>query len=53
MQDPKGGGQSYLVAHDKVTGEEKWVTKQDTGSPRSRPILTPPHFFTIGTAIRK
>ena len=32
MQDPKGGGQSYLVAHDKVTGEEKWVTKRDTGA---------------------
>ena len=32
MQDPKGGGQSYLVAHDKLTGKEKWVVKRDTGA---------------------
>jgi outer membrane protein assembly factor BamB len=32
MQDPKGGGQSYVVAHDKLTGKEKWLTKRDTGA---------------------
>jgi outer membrane protein assembly factor BamB len=32
IQDPKGGGQSYVVAHDKRTGEEKWFTKRETGA---------------------
>jgi outer membrane protein assembly factor BamB len=32
IQDPKGGGQSYLVAHDKRTGEEKWRVQRDTGA---------------------
>jgi outer membrane protein assembly factor BamB len=32
MQDPKGGGQSYVVAHDKLTGKEKWLVKRDTGA---------------------
>jgi outer membrane protein assembly factor BamB len=32
IQDPKGGGQSYLVAHDKRTGEEKWRVPRDTGA---------------------
>jgi outer membrane protein assembly factor BamB len=32
MQDPKGGGQSYVVAHDKLTGKEKWLAKRDTGA---------------------
>jgi outer membrane protein assembly factor BamB len=32
MQDPKGGGQSYLIAHDKRTGQEKWHVKRDTGA---------------------
>jgi len=31
MQDPKGG-QSYVVAHDKLTGDEKWLVKRDTGA---------------------
>jgi outer membrane protein assembly factor BamB len=32
IQDPKGGGQSYVVAHDKNTGKEKWFVKRDTGA---------------------
>jgi outer membrane protein assembly factor BamB len=32
IQDPKRGGQSYVVAHDKRTGEEKWFTKRVTGA---------------------
>src|SRR5436190_15859000 len=32
MQDPKGGGQSYVVAHGKETGKERWFVKRDTGA---------------------
>lgn len=32
MQDPKGNGQSYVVAHDKLTGKEKWLQKRLTGA---------------------
>ena len=32
MQDPKDGGQSYVVAHDKTTGKERWQVKRDTGA---------------------
>ena len=32
MQDPKGGGRSYLVAHDKETGKERWVIERATGA---------------------
>lgn len=32
MQDPKDGGQSYLVAHDKATGKERWFVQRDTGA---------------------
>jgi outer membrane protein assembly factor BamB len=32
MQDPAGGGRSYLVAHDKETGKERWVVKRNTGA---------------------
>ena len=32
MQDPKGGGRSYVVAHDKETGQEKWLVERDTGA---------------------
>lgn len=32
IQDPKGGGQSYVVAHDKLTGQERWLVKRDTGA---------------------
>jgi outer membrane protein assembly factor BamB len=32
MQDPKDGGKSYVVAHDKRTGKEKWFVKRDTGA---------------------
>jgi outer membrane protein assembly factor BamB len=32
IQDPKGGGPSYVVAHDKETGREKWLTKRVTGA---------------------
>jgi outer membrane protein assembly factor BamB len=32
MQDPKGGGKSYVVAHDKLTGKEKWAVMRDTGA---------------------
>jgi outer membrane protein assembly factor BamB len=32
MQDPKGGGRSYVVAHDKETGQEKWRAERDTGA---------------------
>src|SRR5205085_2653045 len=32
MQDPKDGGQSYVVAHDKRTGKERWQVKRDTGA---------------------
>ena len=30
MQDPKDGGRSYVVAHDKLTGKEKWLVERDT-----------------------
>ena len=32
MQDPKGGGKNYLVAHDKLTGKQKWFTPRDYGA---------------------
>jgi outer membrane protein assembly factor BamB len=32
MQDPKGGGKNYLVAHDKLTGKEKWFTPREYGA---------------------
>ncbi len=32
IQDPKGGGQSYVVAHDKNTGAQKWLQKRPTGA---------------------
>jgi outer membrane protein assembly factor BamB len=32
MQDPKLGGQSYVVAHEKLTGKQKWFTPRDTGA---------------------
>ena len=32
MQDPKGGGKSYVVAHDKRTGKEKWYADRTTGA---------------------
>jgi outer membrane protein assembly factor BamB len=32
MQDPKLGGKSYVVAHDKLTGKQKWLTPRDTGA---------------------
>ncbi len=32
MQDPRGGGKSYVVAHDKRTGKEKWLVQRDTGA---------------------
>jgi outer membrane protein assembly factor BamB len=32
MQDPEGGGQSYIVAHDKNTGKQRWLEKRDTGA---------------------
>jgi outer membrane protein assembly factor BamB len=31
-QDPKRGGQSYVVALDKLTGKEKWFVTRDTGA---------------------
>jgi outer membrane protein assembly factor BamB len=32
MQDPKDGGKSYVVAHDKRTGEERWHVDRNTGA---------------------
>ena len=32
MQDPKNGGKSYVVAHDKETGQERWFVKRETGA---------------------
>jgi outer membrane protein assembly factor BamB len=32
VQDPKGGGPSYVVALDKETGAERWLTKRSTGA---------------------
>jgi outer membrane protein assembly factor BamB len=32
MQDPKGGGQSYVVAHEKRAGKERWFAPRDTGA---------------------
>ncbi|MSQ93494.1 MAG: serine/threonine protein kinase [Gemmataceae bacterium] len=32
MQDTKGGGKNYLVAHDKLTGKEKWFTPREYGA---------------------
>jgi outer membrane protein assembly factor BamB len=32
MQDPKDGGQSYLLALDKETGKDRWLVKRDTGA---------------------
>jgi outer membrane protein assembly factor BamB len=31
-QDPLGGGQNYVVALNKLTGEEKWLVKRVTGA---------------------
>ncbi|HYV37514.1 MAG TPA: PQQ-binding-like beta-propeller repeat protein [Gemmataceae bacterium] len=32
MQDPLRGGKSYIVAHEKLTGKEKWYTLRDHGA---------------------
>jgi outer membrane protein assembly factor BamB len=32
MQDTKGGGKNYIVAHDKNTGKEKWFTSREYGA---------------------
>jgi len=32
IQDPVGGGQSYVCAHEKLTGKEKWFVKRDYGA---------------------
>lgn len=32
VQDPKGGGKSYVVAHDKLTGKEAWFVERNTGA---------------------
>jgi outer membrane protein assembly factor BamB len=32
MQDPKGGGRSYVVAQDKETGKERWFSERATGA---------------------
>jgi outer membrane protein assembly factor BamB len=32
MQDPKDGGRSYVVAHDKETGRQMWLTERVTGA---------------------
>ncbi len=46
MQDPKGGGRSYVVAQDKLTGKERWVVPRQTGAKAepadayTTPILT-------------
>ena len=32
MQDPLGGGSSYVVAHEKRTGKERWFVRRDTGA---------------------
>jgi outer membrane protein assembly factor BamB len=32
MQDPKDGGRNYVVAHDKLTGKQKWLTLRDYGA---------------------
>jgi outer membrane protein assembly factor BamB len=32
MQDPKDNGQSYVVALDKNSGDQKWLTKRITGA---------------------
>jgi len=32
MQDTKGGGKNYIVAHDKLTGKVKWLTPREYGA---------------------
>ena len=32
VQDPKGGGPSYVLALDKETGAQKWLSKRVTGA---------------------
>jgi outer membrane protein assembly factor BamB len=32
VQDPAGGGRSYVVAHDKLTGKERWFVRRQTGA---------------------
>ena len=32
MQDPKDGGKSYVVAHDKLSGKEVWFADRTTGA---------------------
>ena len=32
IQDPKGGGKSYVAAHEKMTGKERWLVSRDTGA---------------------
>jgi outer membrane protein assembly factor BamB len=32
VQDPKGGGRSYVIALDKATGKERWLTPRQTGA---------------------
>jgi outer membrane protein assembly factor BamB len=48
MQDPKGGGHSYVVAHDKLTGKERWHVKRDMGA-----TLEPADSYTTPVPIRQ
>ncbi len=32
MQDTKGGGKNYIVAHDKATGQQQWLTPREYGA---------------------
>lgn len=50
MQEPKGGGRSYVVGLDKRTGKERWHTPRDTGA-KSEPAdsYTTPLLRRVGT----
>src|SRR5262249_37408115 len=50
IQDPAGGGKSYVVAHDKMTGKERWLVRRETGA-TSEPAdsYTTPILYRNGT----
>ena len=48
MQDPVKGAKSYLVAHDKSTGQVDWYTERDTGAnAESADSYTTPILVTV------
>ncbi|MBM3993516.1 MAG: serine/threonine protein kinase [Planctomycetes bacterium] len=58
MQDTKGGGKNYLVAHEKLTGKQKWYAPREYGAKEepadsyTTPLLYTPRPMGEGPGVR-